>query len=294
MNILLFLTFMIPATLFLGAYDMMTRRVLRGGVDPSILLGIVFFVSGGVLFGLSAVIGFPELKAGFWTAFIITVALNTFAQFAWYKAFQREDASLISPLRFITPPLVFISGFFVLGEAPSLFGIIGMAMIVCGLWFLLHSEARFENTSFRAILCRPGVVFGIAGAVSFAVTFPFDKQAVLTSSPLFVAGFAFLLMGTFHTSVNILFGRFGASARKELWEIRKQLPVFVSLFTLGVLLSFHALPYTLAAYAAGVKRLVPLWVVLFSGRFLGEKNMSKKLAATFLMFAGIFIMLVYG
>jgi len=59
-------------------------------------------------------------------------------------------------------------------------------------------------------------------------------------------------------------------------------------------LTTQALNYTLAAYAASVKRLWSFWAVILSGQILGEKDISHRLAATGIMLAGIVITSLFG
>ena len=170
----------------------------------------------------------------------------------------------------------------------------GIGITIVGLWLLFSSEAIDEKKDLWKIVQRPGIIFGLLGAVSFAISFPLDKKAVVASSALFAlvlicAGIALgnlLLYGMFRPSgVRVQF------SWKENWRPLMLMPV---VHTLGALLTFAALPYALAAYGSSVKRLWSFWTVLFSGKFLKEKNIGRKLLATIVMLLGIAVTLLFG
>lgn len=289
----LFLLFIIPGTIFLGLNDVLIRNVLRRGTVAPQLLVAFEFISVGVLTGLILLFsGVPELKPGFWSAFAATVGLNTFAQWAWYTAFKKEEASLISPFRLVTPPLVIVTGFLILGEMPTLAGAAGILLTVAGLWFFLESEAKHAKERLLAVVKRPGVLLALWGAVSFAFSLPFDKQLVVASSPLLAVSGSFTAVGLGNFVLwGTVMRRRSGSLREVPWHIVLLIP-FVH--TAAAFLSYAALNYALVAYVGSVKRLWSLWAVIFAGTFLKEGNIRRKLAATAVMLAGIALTVVLG
>lgn len=294
-NTLLFLLLMIPGTFFLGVNDILIRKVLRrDAMDQQLLLSLDFIGSALILSVPLFIFGIPELKSGFWSAFLIAVVLNVFAQWAWYTAFKKEEASLVAPLRLLTPPLVLLTGYFVLVEQPSLGGILGIFITIGGLWFLLDSEAKFKDVQLLSVLKRPGVLLGLWGAISFAISFPLDKKAVVASSPLFLAALALLVVGIINFIIGYLMhhrdGHFFAGL-KDSWRVIIFIP-FVH--AAGSFLTYAGLNYALAAYAASVKRLWSMWTVLLSGKLLEEKNIFKKVVSIAIVLGGIFIIVFLG
>jgi drug/metabolite transporter (DMT)-like permease len=294
MEIILFLSLMIPSTLFMGVYDVLARKILKTGINERVVLGITFCSSGALLFIVALAVGLPEIKPGFWMFFAITVSMNVFAQLFWLKAFAREEASLISPFRLISPPLMLVTGFLFLGEEPSLLGAVGIFITVIGMWFLLHEEALSEHKSLFKILKRPGVLFAIVGAISFAISLPLDKGAVVRSSAVFFAGIGFFSVGFINVLISIALKEWNHKTRLKLKKVKKEFPVFVIIHSIGIFLAMQALNYALAAYAGSVKRLTSLWTVLISGKFLHEKNIARKAFATVIMLAGIAVTLLLG
>ncbi len=290
----LFLFLMIPGTLFLGINDVLVRRALRSGKSSSQLLLIYEFGVVALILSIPLMFtGIPEIQPGFWSAAGITIILNIFAQWAWYSAFAREEASFISPLRLITPPLVILTGYLILHETPSLTGTVGILITIVGLWLLVQGEAKDKQFRFRDMMRRPGVLLALWGAVSFAISLPFDKKVVITSSSLFavVVVFAGLALGS---AIIFLLRRGKQGARLDFYENRRVLLLIPFVHTAASLLTYAALQYSLVAYAASVKRLWSLWAVLFAGAFLKEGNIARKIVATIIMLVGIALTVVLG
>ncbi len=292
-NIKLFLLFMIPGTFFAGLLDVVIRYALRDGkINERLLLAFNFLLSGifiSILFIFF--FDFPEIKQGFWLAFFMTSVLGLFGHWIYYKAFSQDDASIISPTRLLTPPLVLITGFFILGEKASFWGMIGVLTTIAGLWFLVNPEGK--KISLANIFEQKGILLGILGALFFAFSFPFDKKAVVTSSALFFSAIYLIIVGLVSLAIYTVQKK-DFSIFKHLKVNRRIIFLMVVVNIAGFFLTAQALNYTLAAYAASVKRLWSFWAVILSGRLLQEKNIKERLLATSIMLAGIVITSLFG
>ena len=294
MNSLLFLGLMFVGTFFLGLNDVLQRRYLLRGVNEQILLGFAWLIVGAISFLSLFIFGIPEIKAGFWPALGATVVLNIISQNVFVRALKLEEASIIGPLRLLTPPFVIITGFFVLNEVPNLWGVMGILTTVVGIWLLFPPERSVGTArNFLKNLSRPGVLLGILGALLFALSFPFDKKAVITSSAPFLTVISFSVVG----SSTIILSSFRRDFRNELgkvWVWKRELLFLGFILTLGALLTSQALNYSFASYAASAKRIWAFWTVLLAGRFLLEKNIGRRLLASAVMFSGIIITVFWG
>lgn len=290
----LFLLTILPATVFLGVVDVLVRKILKTQrVNEQLLIAYEFIGTSVILSVPLFIRGVPEIQAGFWSAALASIFLNGFAVWGWYEAFKREEASLISPLRLLTPPLVILTGFLILGEVPSWGGAAGILLTIVGLWFLVTNEAHADRMRFRDVVRRPAVLLGLYGAVSFAVSLPFDKKAVITSSALFAVAVTFA--GT--ALINFLIALFRRRRNPLLLfgsEHRVTLAVLPFVHAAASYLSASALNYALVAYVGSAKRLWSLWAVIFAGAFLKEGNIKKKLIATLIMFVGIAVTVLFG
>lgn len=290
----LFLVTIIPATVLLGIVDVLVRKVLKPQqVNEQLLLSFEYFGTAAITIVFLFFSGIPEIQPGFWSAAVATILLNAFAGWAWYAAFKREEASLISPLRLLTPPLVIVTGFFILGEQPSFGGIAGILLTVVGLWFFFDAEARFSRIRFLEVVKRRGVLLGIYGAVSFAFSLPFDKKVVITSSSVFAVVVVFAGIGLINFAIALARRR-ANPLRLFTPENRRTMITLPFVHAAASFLSYAALNYALVAYVGSIKRLWSLWAVIFAGAFLKEGNIKEKMVATFVMLAGIAVTVIFG
>lgn len=291
---IIFFLYMIPATVLLGLYDIFVKKLLGKNIDERFLISLIFGFGGLISLVISLFIGFPEIKDGFLIALAGTSLLNTFAMWFWYKAYQKEDVSIISPIRLISPPLILITSFFILEERPTLWGVVGVFVIITGLVFLLETKITANNLSFKKIKKYSGILFAFIGAILFSFSFPLDKQMVITSSSIFSMSLLFIIISILNFIISCVAKKDG----EKFWTIPKtaHYPLFVAIlvFTVGSMLALESLNYSLAGYASSVKRLSVLWAVIFSGIFLYEKKHEKRIIATIIMLAGLSLIALLG
>ncbi|MBI2121720.1 MAG: DMT family transporter [Candidatus Sungbacteria bacterium] len=290
----IFVLLMLAGTLALGADDVLKRKYLREGMDEQILLGISWFGGGLLLLIPLFIFGIPEIKSGFWSAFFATTFLNVVSQNIFIRAFKIADASLIAPLRLLIPPIVIFTGFLVLGEVPTITGALGILTTIAGLWLLLPSGGNDSGVEERAAL-RQGMIFGIMGSILFAFSFPFDKKAVVASSGIFFSSLVLIAVGILTIAGSMIFFKNSRiSFFRDAVRWRRSL-VLVSLAGgIGSFLTAQALGYSLAAYAASMKRLWSLWTVILAGKFLEERDLKRRLVATLIMLSGVAITAIWG
>lgn len=289
-----FLGLMVVGTFFLGFNDIQKKKYLSQGVSESVLLGVHLFLAGFILLPAVFLFGLPEIKNGFWYAFWGTVSLNVISQAVFMRAFKFSEASVIAPLRLIIPPLVIVTGFVFLGERPSSTGMLGILVTMIGLWVLLFPQHPFSFAEVKKFRNEKGIFLGMLGSVLFAISFPLDKKAVITSSALFASSLIFMSIGIITIFINQV--RDKEFAREMIRIVRnKPMPLFFTSLSLGigVFLTNQAFNYSLVAYASSLKRLQALWTVALSGRFLQERNLTRKFLATIIMFLGIVLSVLW-
>lgn len=295
-ELVIFLALMIAGTFFLGVNDIQKKKLLRDGIHDQLLLGISYSVGGIILFSIVAVVGLPVIRTGFWTALSASVILNVVSQSIFIHAFKIADASLIAPLRLLTPPFVILTGFIVLREVPTVGGILGIFITVFGLGVLLSPKKFFSISAMKNyIIGERGVQFGLLGSFLFALSFPFDKQAVVTSSGIFATSVRMFSVGGIVLFLNVVFNRrFLRELVPVVKEWRMPLLSVSAVHAVGDFLTTQALAYSLAAYAASIKRLWSFWTILLAGKVLNEKKVGFRFMAAAVMFLGIIITAWFG
>ena len=284
----LFFALMLSGTFFLGYNDFQKKKYLNRGINRQILLCGIFL--GGSLFLFIPIFftGVPILAPIFWWAITGTVLLNVLSQNLFIRAYSLSEASLVSPLLLVTPIIVIGTGFLFLHEMPSFLGSLGIIVTVIGLWFLIAPDFhRFTHL-------EPGLIYGLFAAVLFAVSFPLDKLAVVSSSALFTGAITFFSIAFITFVLNIFHNKkFPLLFISSVRENSISFVVMSFVFGCGIFLTNQALNYSLAAYASSLKRLQVFWTILLSGSLLGEKNIGRKLLATAIMFSGVFLSVIF-
>lgn len=292
-DLIAFLALMLPATLFLGAYDVVGKRLLKESIPGSLVVGVSFLISGVLITPALLLYGIPTIGSDFVATTAVIITINVLSNLAWYSALSSEDASLLAPTRLLTPPMVLVTGYLFLGEVPGLVGGLGVVTTILGLFLLLSAEASGKQETVVAVLKRRGVIIALICACAGAITFSLDKKAVSVSSAIF-----FTVVFFFGVGASSLLTYFVCARRSEdmakLWRNRGKILLLSSVHAAGALLSFASLSFTLAAYAASTKRLWSLFSVLLAGQVLKEKNIARKVVAVIVMLAGIVVPLLWG
>ena len=289
MTLLLFLLFMIPGTFVLGVYEVEQKKLLTKGVDDQILLGTTWFLGGALIFLVGLIWGFPVLKDGFWQAISIAIGINLVSQPIFIRALKLSDASIVAPMRLLTPILTVVTGFFILHEEPTFGGVAGILIAMIGFWIILFPTGGWKITH----IFEKGVILAIIGSALFAVSLPFDKKAVLTSSASVAAGLGLSIMGGISLLISFAFRR-RLFSFNDFIKWKKDFVIITLLEALGSYLTAGALNYALVAYAASLKRLWSFWTVLLAGQILKEGERKRRIFATLIMFLGIMVTVIWG
>jgi len=290
-----FLALMCVGTFCLGAENILKKKLLNEGEHEQVLLGVTWLAAGLVLAPFVFFFGIPELQEGFWLAVCVTVLLNLVGQNLFVRAMKLSDVSLISPLRLIIPPLVIVTSFLFLGEYISFIGMLGVFTTVGGLSFVLAAGERgFSVANIMRHFNDPGVRFGLLGSFVFAIAFPFDKLAVVTSSGLFASSLIAVLIGGLVLITAPLWQKdFTFALRVRSTRQFSMLFAISVLLGCGTLLTNMALAFAPAAYASSAKRFQVVWTNLLAGAFLKEQHTGERLVGVLLMLLGLSLMVLF-
>lgn len=234
----------------------------------------------------------PPLDNTFWWAFIISIPINFLAYILYLYAIKISPISLSVPFLSITPAVMILTGYFILGETINRWGGIGIGFIILG-GYVLHyrkSQSGFW-VPFSAFVHEKGSWFMFIVAILFAFAAVIGKKAMLHSSPLFFAFFFFLVF-----NITVLAGLI--VSRKTDWQtIIKNSPKGMWLGLLLLIhISFHAMAISIstAVYMVAVKRSSILFSVLLGWFILKEADIHYRGIGTLLMFTGMLFITLLG
>ena len=104
--------------------------------------------------------------------------------FLWY-ALRSTDLSVLGPINAYKAVLGLLLAVVLLGEVPTLFGLIGVALIVAGSYFVIDRvPGQAHGSAFRQFTREPGVQLRFAALICSATESIFLKRALLLSSPI--------------------------------------------------------------------------------------------------------------
>ncbi len=173
---------------------------------PGAILAVWVLAHGALTTG-----ALPAIHSGpdFLTALAVSGGINAVTTPLIVWALKRSDLSLMAPLTSVTPLFMIPVAALVLGEAPSVVGGVGVAVIVVGAYLLNVSDRDAGPLAPFAALARdPGARAMLLVAFLYSISGTYDKVGTQASSPLVWAA-------TLMTTIAILLAPFA------LWRWRK-------------------------------------------------------------------------
>jgi drug/metabolite transporter (DMT)-like permease len=267
------------------------KRLLRD-TDPVVVVWGVTLLALPLL-GLFTFAFKPQLPGWDWV-FVLGVlgsaGLNAVAHLASTRALELADASLVTPLLIFSPVFTLLISALFLGETPSGQGLVGVALVLIGAYWLNRIAGAGWLAPFRALALTPGVGLVLLAGMLWSITPLFEKTAIrhtTPESPRFTAFVATTLL-TFILTPAVITQR--KLAMRKLSLYRRDL--FFAGLKAGVapVLGYSVFSLGLVGYVTTLFRLSALMTVIWSFLFLNERGMAQRLPASVVMVIGaIFI-----
>lgn len=206
-------------------------------------------------------------------------------------ALRRGDLSVLGPINSYKSIVGLVMGIILLGEMPSLAGVLGMALIVGGSHFVF--DTTDEGFSWR-LLKNKEIRYRILAMVLSAIEAVFLKKVVLLSDTptslviwsCFGAFFAMLSLKVIHISLTSDIAR--SSRHDWLRYGLLVLSIGTMMFT-----SNYSFKYMNVAYALALFQLSTLVSIAFGYKLFHETGIRKKLLGSVIMIAGS-VVIIFG
>ncbi|KKW09085.1 MAG: hypothetical protein UY44_C0005G0002 [Candidatus Kaiserbacteria bacterium GW2011_GWA2_49_19] len=282
--------FAILGALLDAVYYALIKKSLKD-VNQYVFGSGAFFTACILLLTISWLRGFPALDAQFWYAAIASSLLNAVAASFYFKALRLTDLSLALPMISFTPLFLILTSWFMLSEAPSWYGALGILLIVAGSYVLNFTSSKLPLLApLQAIYRNKGALLMGGVALVYSVTTNLDKIIVVHSDPYFSSAIVFLFLG-------VLFAARAARAgRQARTRARQKIP---AVLTAGLLSAGAAVAANIAftsqivPYVISLKRLAVVFSVILGALFFKEKNLLTRSLGASLMFTGVVIILLF-
>ena len=206
------------------------------------------------------------------------------------KALQGGDLSILGPINSYKSVVGILIGIVFLHEIPSIWGIIGIALIIYGSYFVLDTmKERFS----WSLLKNKEVQYRIWAMILTAIEAVFIKKVILYSSTI-VSFIFWCWFGAFFSFVLLFF--FKVRLIKEIKQVKLH-----HLLTYGFLvLSIGTMQYTTnyvfshmnVGYALALFQLSTIISIFLGYRIFKEQNIKKKLLGAVIMIAGSVVIIL--
>jgi drug/metabolite transporter (DMT)-like permease len=234
----------------------------------------------------------PSLDRIFAVYFLLSLPVNGFGFLLHMRAIRVSPLSLTLPYLAFTPVFIFLTGYLVLGEIPSGWGVVGVCVIASGSYVLNINPVEFSPLApLRAFGREKGAVLMFMAALIYGFGAVAGKKAILHSSVMFFSIVFFLCLNSgFLAGVLLL---------KKTNVARLRRMPFKGLIS-GGLLFVHiichgwSISMTKAVYMIAVKRISIFFGILYGGLLFREKYMAYRLLGTAMMVGGAMLVTLKG
>jgi len=268
-----------------------TRKLVFLTDRQVILYSKYLFVS---LFALLLIFftGVPEIRPAFYYSIIIASVIDVIAAWCFLNAIASTQLAKTFPLVAFTPIFLLGTSFFILGELPSILGLAGILLIVCGAYLLRAESIKVGFLEpIKLLLKEKGQRYMLVAAFLFSFLAVFFKKAILNSSPFFAFGITQLLSTLFLTLFFLKRKTLGALLKKTADNFKLLFVASIVGFLAGLTL-FAAFKLGLAAYVVSVKRTSILFTIILGYIFFREDHIIRSLLIGIIMVLGIFLISV--
>ena len=236
-------------------------------------------------------ISIPALHPDFYLCIVISLPLEALTIILYTRALKLSPLNLTLPLLSLTPLLLLVVPFLILGERISGCGAAGILLIAAGGYLLNGKRGQGGPLApFRALFAQKGSLCMLCVAAIYSITATLGKRAIAASSPLFFAACYIPLLVLVISPVALYKGK------GELRQMARNGTLSASalpalFYVIQALTHVYAINLTNVAYMIAVKRLSLLFGVLY-GRCLFQE--TGGVLATLIMLAGVFLIVICG
>ncbi|MCX6757980.1 MAG: EamA family transporter [Candidatus Nomurabacteria bacterium] len=166
-----------------------------------------------------------------WPLLIIWLILYPVQTYFMYRSMREGELSSVTPILALIPAFNIISSFFLIHEIPSILGILGIILIIAGVYLLL--KKRGEHMKSKPELWM------IITTIGIAIGSTLDKISVSASTPVFYS-----FMNTLGASIVFIILMRIYKQHGELKKMKGNL--FWQFMLVGI---FQAISYTASMFA---------------------------------------------
>jgi drug/metabolite transporter (DMT)-like permease len=209
-----------------------------------------------------------------------------------FKSYAYQSAKISMLIMSLAPPIAAITGALVLHEKFTWLNLLGMTLVLFGIALvILKREDDEENIRHKLNYPVKGLLLALGGAIGQGVGAVFSKLGMGNYDP-FTSSQIRTITGIIGFILIISLARKWKQVGISIVSSNAMRPLLIGSFFgpfLGVSLSLLAFQHTSVGVASTLIATVPVFILLPSVLFLGEKLNWKEVAGAFLAVGGMAI-----
>ncbi len=229
----------------------------------------------------------------FWFILLAGAVTCSISSILAIKGIKYGDLSLVGPVMTLTPLFILLTSPIMIGQFPSLIGLLGVLLIVFGSYTLNINELKNGfREPVKALFKNRGARYMLGAAVVWSIGSNIDKMGIDASSPYIWAGTLNALSGILFLPLVMLKGQ----SKKKIGDFRGNI---LSIFIIGFVASMSSLIQLLAVnlilvvYVISLKRLSSVFQVLIGHFIFKEEYFKERFVGVIIMFLGA-ILIVFS
>jgi drug/metabolite transporter (DMT)-like permease len=222
--------------------------------------------------------------------------LGALAFYCVMLALKNMEISGALPLMVLTPGIVAIFAFFILGESLNSFEIVGLILLLVGTYILEVRKSKsffqpfqiFINSKYHHYIIYAILLFTLSSVIDKLLLrdYKLPPYEFIGFQHLFLAvNFLFFVLITKNNPIKIL-----SKVNSKLfgWIF------IISFFTIGYRYTqIEAVKIASVALVLTIKRTSVFFAVVFGGKLFSEHSLLKKTIATIIMLVGAYLILTH-
>lgn len=233
-----------------------------------------------------------HFSADFWTYILLLGLFDVIGNMYLVKSLRSIDLSLFGPLNSFKPVFAMILGVFLLSETPSLFGVLGVVVIIAGT-YVINYDPNKKVSAVAKLEFRRGLLFRFLAIALTSLAAVFSKKTIILSSPLITLAW-WSIIGL---PISIYFVARQRGLRSQIKEVRAHPTNLILLFAsflvlqLATLLTFEKI---YVGYSLAFFQLSSVISVFFGYHFFKERNIRNRLIGSLIMIMGALLIIWLG
>ncbi len=267
------------------------KKLASNGHHPLIINFLTYLLLSVICVFIAMNVQWHVLPKEFWIYSILGGIAGAVGNGFLIKALEKGDLSVLGPINSYKSVVGIIGGMILLNEIPNLWGIIGVALIVYGSYYVLNTTAdRFS----WALLKKKEIQFRSWAMILTAIEAVFIKKIILASSTTiafiswcwFGAIFSFLLLFLY----KLDFKKGMTTIGYRNWSSYLFLILCIGTMQLT---TNYVLENMDVGYALSLFQLSTIISVLLGYRFFKEQDIRKKLIGSAIMITGSIVIILF-